>query len=107
MVFSITNKLRGAVCNGQLKEKGTHTIKEFLGNKEFGLVNQDNAFSKVFAANGNYKEGIRSPYGMKIQRSLSIGLHAMEEKFPTVEMVLYPFITVDGYNKGFTFMREQ
>ena len=35
---------------GQSATYNTHTIKEFLGNKEFGLVNQDNAFSKVFAA---------------------------------------------------------
>ncbi len=59
---------------GQSATYNTHTIKEFLGNKEFGLVNQDNAFSKVFAANDLLNEK---------QRSLFIALHAMEEKLPT------------------------
>ena len=34
---------------GQSKTYHSYTIKEFLENREFELVNQDKAFSKVFA----------------------------------------------------------
>ena len=37
---------------GQSATYNSYSIKEFLENKEFKLVNQDNAFSKVFAQNG-------------------------------------------------------
>ena len=49
-------------------------IREFLVNKEFELVNQEKAFSKVFEENGLMNENTKS---------LFIGLHAMEVKLPT------------------------
>ena len=41
---------------GQSATYNTYTIKEFLGNREFGLVNQNKAFSRVFAENGLLNE---------------------------------------------------
>ena len=76
---------------GQSATYNTHAIKEFLGNKEFGLVNQDNAFSKVFAANGLLNENTK----VFVHRITCNGRKVSDRK------VLYPFITVDGYNKAF------
>ena len=41
---------------GQSATYNTHTIKEFLVNKEFELVNQEKAFSKVFEESGLLNE---------------------------------------------------
>ena len=41
---------------GQSATYNTHTIREFLLNKEFELVNQEKAFSKVFEENGLMNE---------------------------------------------------
>ena len=80
-------------CNyaGQSKTYNTHTIKEFLGNKEFGLVNQDKAFSKVFAKNGLVDKNKK----IFVHRITCNGKKVVDRK------VLYPFITVDGSNKAF------
>ena len=76
---------------GQSATYNTHTIKEFLENKEFGLVNQDKAFSKVFAANGLLNENTK----VFVHRITCNGRKVTDRK------VLYPFITVDGSNKAF------
>ena len=76
---------------GQSATYNTHTIKEFLENKEFGLVNQDKAFSKVFAANGLLNENTK----VFVHRITCNGSKVADRK------VLYPFITVDGSNKAF------
>ena len=76
---------------GQSATYNTHTIKEFLGNKEFGLVNQDKAFSKVFAANGLLNENTK----VFVHRITYNGRKVTDRN------VQYPFITVDGSNKAF------
>ena len=76
---------------GQSKTYNTYTIKELLGNKEFGLVNQDRAFSKVFAENGLTNENTK----VFVHRITCNGKKVSERK------VLYPFITVDRSNKAF------
>ena len=76
---------------GQSATYNTHTIKEFLGNKEFELVNQDNAFSKVFAEHGLLNENTE----VFVHRITCNGRKVADRK------VLYPFITVDGSNNAF------
>ena len=76
---------------GQSKTYNTYIIKELLGNKEFGLVNQDRAFSKVFAENGLINENTK----VFVHRITCNGKKISERK------VLYPFITVDRSNKAF------
>ncbi len=76
---------------GQSKTYNTYTIKEFLSNKEFQLVNQEKAFSKVFAENGLVDERTK----VFVHRITCNGKKVVDRK------VLYPFITVDGFNKAF------
>ncbi len=76
---------------GQSATYNTYTIKEFLGNREFGLVNQDNAFSKVFAQNGLTNENTK----VFVHRITCNGKKVSDRR------VLYPFITVDSSNKAF------
>ena len=44
---------------GQSATYNTHSIKEFIENKKFELVNQDRAFSKVFKKNGLIDENTK------------------------------------------------
>ena len=76
---------------GQSKTYNTHTIREFLVNKEFELVNQEKAFSKVFEENGLMNENTE----VFVHRITCNGSKVADRK------VLYPFITVDGSNKAF------
>ena len=76
---------------GQSATYNTHTIKEFLENKEFELVNQQRAFSKVFAENDLVDESSK----VFVHRITCNGKKTVDRK------VLYPFITVDGSNKAF------
>ena len=76
---------------GQSKTYNTYTIEEFLGNKEFGLVNQDKAFSKVFVENGLLNKNTE----VFVHRITCNGRKVSDRK------VLYPFITVNGSNKAF------
>jgi hypothetical protein len=76
---------------GQSATYNVHTIKEFLENKEFELVNQERAFSKVFAGNGFVDESTK----VFVHRITCNGKKTVDRK------VLYPFITVDGSNKAF------
>jgi len=76
---------------GQSKTYNAYTIKEFLGNKEFELVNEDEAFSKVFAENGLVNENTK----VFVHRITCNGKKVVDRR------VLYPFITVDGFNRGF------
>ena len=76
---------------GQSATYNAHTIKEFLENKEFELVNQERAFSKVFAGNGLVDESTK----VFVHRITCNGKKTVDRK------VLYPFITVDGSNKAF------
>ena len=76
---------------GQSATYNAHTIKEFLKNKEFELVNQERAFSKVFAENGLVDESTK----VFVHRITCNGKETVDRK------VLYPFITVDGSNKAF------
>ena len=76
---------------GQSATYNAYTLKEFLGNKEFELVNQDNAFSKVLAENGLLNENTK----IFVHRITCNGEKVVDRK------VLYPFITVDGSNKAF------
>ena len=76
---------------GQSATYNSYSIKEFLENKEFELVNQDNAFSKVFAQNGLTNENSK----VFVHRITCNGKKISDRK------VLYPFITVDGSNKAF------
>ena len=63
----------------------------YLENREFELVNQNNAFSKVFAKNGLVNERIR----VFVHRITCNGKKVIDRK------VFYPFVTLDGSNKGF------
>ena len=76
---------------GQSATYNTYTIKEFMENKEFELVNQDRAFSKVFAKNGLVNKNTK----VFVHRITCNGKKIVDRK------VLYPFITVDGSNKAF------
>ena len=76
---------------GQSKTYNTYTIQEFLENSEFGLVNQDKAFSKVFAENGLFNQNTK----VFVHRITCNGIKVGDRR------VLYPFITVDGTNKAF------
>ena len=76
---------------GQSATYNTHTIKEFLVNKEFELVNQEKAFSKVFEENGLMNENTE----VFVHRIIYNGSKVADRK------VLYPFITADGSNKAF------
>ena len=76
---------------GQSATYNAYTLKEFLGNKEFELVNQDKAFSKVFAENGLLNENAK----IFVHRITCNGEKVVDRK------VLYPFITVDGSSKAF------
>ena len=76
---------------GQSATYNTHTIREFLVNKEFELVNQEKAFSKVFEENGLMNENTE----VFVHRITCNGSKVADRK------VLYPFITVDGSNKAF------
>ena len=80
-------------CNyaGQSATYNAHSIKEFIENKEFELVNQDRAFSKVFKENGLVDENTK----VFVHRITCNGKKVVDRK------VLYPFITVDGSNKAF------
>ena len=60
-------------------------------NKEFQLVNQDKAFSKVFEENGLMNENT----AVFVHRITCNGRKVADRK------VLYPFITVDGSNNAF------
>ena len=76
---------------GQSATYNFHTTKEFLENKEFELVNQDKAFSKVFAKNGLVDKNKK----VFVHRITCNGKKVVDRK------VLYPFITVDRSNKAF------
>jgi len=76
---------------GQSKTYNTHTIGEFLVNKEFELVNFEKAFFKVFEENGLMNENTE----VFVHRITCNGSKVADRK------VLYPFITVDGSNKAF------
>ena len=76
---------------GQSSTYNFYTIKEFIENKEFELVNQDKAFSKVFAKNGLLDKNKK----VFVHRITCNGKKVVDRK------VLYPFITVDGSNKAF------
>ena len=60
-------------------------------NKEFELVNQKKAFSKVFEESGLLNENT----AVFVHRITCNGKKVADRK------VLYPFITVDGSNKAF------
>ena len=76
---------------GQSATYKTYTMTEFLRNKEFELVNQGNAFSKVFAEHGLMSDDTK----VFVHRITCNGKKVSDRK------VLYPFITVDGSNKAF------
>ena len=76
---------------GQSATYNTHTIREFLLNKKFELVNQEKAFSKVFKENGLMNENTE----VFVHWITCNGSKVADRK------VLYPFITVDGSNKAF------
>ena len=76
---------------GQSATYNTYTIREFLVNKEFELVNQEKAFSKVFEENGLMNGNTK----VFVHRITCNGSKVADRK------VLYPFITVDGANKAF------
>ena len=76
---------------GQSATYNTHTITEFLVNKEFELVNQEKAFSKVFEENGLMNGNTK----VFVHRITCNGSKVADRR------VLYPFITVDGSNKAF------
>ena len=59
--------------------------------KEFQIVNQERAFSKVFVENGLVGESTK----VFVHRITCNGKKTVDRK------VLYPFITVDGSNKAF------
>ena len=74
---------------GQSATYNTHTIKEFPVNKEFELVNQERAFSKVFEESGLVSEN----------SDVFVHRFTCNKKIADRE-VLYPFITVDGSDKA-------
>ena len=76
---------------GQSVTYNAYTIKEFIENKEFELVNQEKAFSKVFAKNGLVDKNKK----VFVHRITCNGNKVVDRK------VLYPFITVNGSNKAF------
>ena len=76
---------------GQSATYKTYAMTEFLGNKEFELANQDNAFSKVFAEHGLLSDDTK----VFVHRITCNGKKVSDRK------VLYPFITLDGSNKAF------
>ena len=76
---------------GQSATYNTHTIKEFLVNNEFELVNQDKAFSKVFEESGLMNENT----DVFVHRITCNGKKIADRK------VLYPFITIDGSDRAF------
>ena len=78
-------------CAGQSKTYNTHTIAEFLVNKEFELVNFEKVFFIVFEENGLMNENTE----VFVHRITCNGSKVADRK------VLYPFITVDGSNKAF------
>ena len=80
-------------CNyaGQSATYNTYSIKEFLRNKEFALVNQDKAFSKVFIENNLLNKNRK----VFVHRITCNGKKIIDRK------VFYPFITVDGSKKAF------
>ena len=87
MVFSIP-----VIMQVNLQLYNTHTIREFLVNKEFELVNQEKEFSKVFEENGLMNENTK----VFVHRITCNGSKVTDRK-----VNLYPFITVDGSNKAF------
>ena len=76
---------------GQSSTYNSYIIKEFLENREFEIVNQDNAFYKVFAKNDLVIEDTK----VFVHRITCNGKKVVDRK------VFYPFVTVDGSNKGF------
>ena len=80
-------------CNyaGQSATYQSYTIKDFLENREFELVNQHKAFSKVFAKHGLITEDAK----------VFVHLITCNGKKVIDRKVMYPFITIDGSNKGF------
>ena len=76
---------------GQSSTYNAYTIKEFLNNKEFELINQDRAFSQVFAKNGLIDKNTK----VFVHRITCNGRKVVDRK------VLYPFITVNGSKKAF------
>ena len=59
--------------------------------REFEIVNQENAFSKVFAKNGLVNENTQ----VFVHRITCKGKKVVDRK------VFYPFVTLDNTNKGF------
>ena len=80
-------------CNygGQSATYNSYTIREFLDNREFFLVNQEKAFANVFADNGLTDKNTE----VFVHRITCNGKTVNERK------VMYPFVTVEGSNKGF------
>ena len=80
-------------CNygGQSATYNSYTISEFLDNREFFLVNQEKAFANVFADNGLTDKNTE----VFVHRITCNGKAVNERK------VMYPFVTVEGSNKGF------
>ena len=80
-------------CNygGQSATYNSYTIREFLDNREFFLVNQEKAFADVFADNGLTDKNTE----VFVHRITCNGKTVSERK------VMYPFVTVEGSNKGF------
>ena len=80
-------------CNygGQSATYNSYTIREFLDNREFFLVNQEKAFANVFADNGLTDKNTE----VFVHRITCNGKTVNERK------VMYPFVTVAGSNKGF------
>ena len=76
---------------GQSATYKTYSMTEFLGNKEYELVNQDNAFSEVFAEYGLLNKNTK----VFVHRITCNGRKVLDRK------VLYPFITIDGSDKAF------
>ena len=76
---------------GQSKTYNAYSIKEFLKNKQFELINQYRVFSPVFAKNGLVDKNTK----VFVHRITCNGRKVVDRK------VLYPFITVNGSKKAF------
>lgn len=76
---------------GQSKTYNTYKLDDFLANKEFDLFKNENVFSKVFSVD----DKINGDTFFFVHRITCNGLKVSDRN------VMYPFVTVDGTNKGF------
>ena len=76
---------------GQSATYNSYSVREFLNNRDFFLVNQEKAVTNVFAANG------------LADKNTEVFVHRITCNGKTVSerRVMYPFVTVEGSNKGF------